>query len=366
MKANYFLPLLLSFILLFSSYGEIETEKANLNGRILYVGGSGPNNYTSIQDAIDDALLGDTIFVYSGVYYENVRIYKSINLIGENEETTIIDGRNGTAMEIVGSEINVSKFKIINSTGSFWEGGGIIITNGQNIFISRIIMEKSDGCCVFDSFRVVFEDCNFSNNIFGFWIRDSHHINITNTILSNNLGKKVNNNTYIGGDGIFILNSSHVRVENCLLYNNRLSGIDGRGASHIYVLNSTIDFGGIEIYHFGILFINTFNTFIENCFVSNSYYAIHLTETNNVSIYRCSVINNYIGFKLTRSRAVVQYNNIRDNEIGMHAFLSIVNARYNYWGSPLGPSRLFKLRGDKLVASFSKVFYFPWLTEEYE
>ncbi|MCJ2512728.1 MAG: S-layer protein, partial [Candidatus Thermoplasmatota archaeon] len=34
--------------------------------RVLYVGGTGPDNYTSIQGAVDAADLGDTVFVHSG------------------------------------------------------------------------------------------------------------------------------------------------------------------------------------------------------------------------------------------------------------------------------------------------------------
>ena len=62
------------------------------NGNTLYVGGTGPNNYTSIQDAIDNANEGDTVYVYdeSSPYYENVVIEKTINLIGEDRDTTII------------------------------------------------------------------------------------------------------------------------------------------------------------------------------------------------------------------------------------------------------------------------------------
>ena len=36
----------------------------NIDGDTLYVGGDGPNNYTTIQSAIDDAVDGNTVFVY--------------------------------------------------------------------------------------------------------------------------------------------------------------------------------------------------------------------------------------------------------------------------------------------------------------
>ena len=62
----------------------------------LYVGGSGPNNYTKIQDAINDASDGDTVFVYNDSipYYEHIIINKSINLIGEDKDTTIIAAKS--------------------------------------------------------------------------------------------------------------------------------------------------------------------------------------------------------------------------------------------------------------------------------
>lgn len=52
----------------------------------LYVGGSGPGNYSRIQDAIDDANYGDTVFAYAGIYYENITIYHMITVLGENKE----------------------------------------------------------------------------------------------------------------------------------------------------------------------------------------------------------------------------------------------------------------------------------------
>ena len=71
-----------------------ESHIIQYSGKTLYVGGSGEGNYTKIQDAIDDASDGDTVFVYddSSPYYENVIVDKSINLIGEDKETTVVDG----------------------------------------------------------------------------------------------------------------------------------------------------------------------------------------------------------------------------------------------------------------------------------
>ncbi len=71
-----------------------KSPMTNSNGKTLYVGGSGPGNYSSIHLAIYLASDGDTVFVYSGTYYirgSGITIDKSISLIGENRETTIID-----------------------------------------------------------------------------------------------------------------------------------------------------------------------------------------------------------------------------------------------------------------------------------
>ena len=47
-------------------------------GDTLYVGGNGPGNYSTIQEAIDDASDGNTVYVYddSSPYYENVEVDK--------------------------------------------------------------------------------------------------------------------------------------------------------------------------------------------------------------------------------------------------------------------------------------------------
>lgn len=84
----------------------------------LYVGGTGPNNYTTIQGAIDDARNRDTVFVYNGKYNETLIINKRIKLIGENTHNTIINSRNNmSAIKINSAFVKVKGFTIYSSSG---------------------------------------------------------------------------------------------------------------------------------------------------------------------------------------------------------------------------------------------------------
>ena len=90
------------------------------DGNTLYVGGDGSGNYSKIQDAIDDSSDGDTIFVFddSSPYYENLIINKSISLIGENKETTIIDGSGANNIVLIrlADYVQLRGFTIRNSS----------------------------------------------------------------------------------------------------------------------------------------------------------------------------------------------------------------------------------------------------------
>ena len=76
--------------------------------------------FQSVQDAIDFANEGDTIFVHNGEYLENIRINKSsIDLQGESKHTTIIDGIGSSrVIYIIGSWISISNFTITNCSDS--------------------------------------------------------------------------------------------------------------------------------------------------------------------------------------------------------------------------------------------------------
>ena len=67
-----------------------------------------PDQYSTIQEAINNAADWDTVFVKAGTYYEHVVVNKTLSLTGENRSTTIVDGnwtgvvinvtRNGVAI----------------------------------------------------------------------------------------------------------------------------------------------------------------------------------------------------------------------------------------------------------------------------
>jgi pectin methylesterase-like acyl-CoA thioesterase len=93
----YAISIVFIVLLVFPSQAQQSEEKplsSPLRGQWWYVGGEGPGNYTRIQDAIDAASSGDTVFMYHNLspYYENLEVNQSITLLGENETTTVIDG----------------------------------------------------------------------------------------------------------------------------------------------------------------------------------------------------------------------------------------------------------------------------------
>lgn len=105
-------------IILATSYSLTLADRTPLPTPIVtirYVGGLGPGNYTTILDAINDSSAGDTVFVYAGVYYEKFDYFTSLNLIGENRDTTIIDG-SGTGIIVNIWNSTISGFTIQNGT----------------------------------------------------------------------------------------------------------------------------------------------------------------------------------------------------------------------------------------------------------
>ena len=193
-----------------SSYPLSNTSANNNLVTILYVGGSGSVNYTKIQDAIDNASDGDTVYVYGGIYYENIVIYNPINMIGENKYTTIIDGNgNGDVVKISGVNwVNISGFSIRNG-GSEWEGSGIDIrqSNYTAITNNHIQSNLHYGIWLYlSSTNFISNNVITSNNACGMNIEE--HSN-NNTILNNNVSFNKNYGIHTSySEGNMILNNT--------------------------------------------------------------------------------------------------------------------------------------------------------------
>ena len=66
-----------------------EEEQGPFASRATLVVGPG-QTYTRIQDAIDNATAGDTVRVWAGMYNESVVVTKSLNIIGNGTDQTIL------------------------------------------------------------------------------------------------------------------------------------------------------------------------------------------------------------------------------------------------------------------------------------
>ena len=83
--------LVIVFLFLISLYcGCIEETPKKKISNIIYVDNNGNGDFKSIQDAINASINGNSIIVRPGTYNENLNINKSIKLIGDDKNTTII------------------------------------------------------------------------------------------------------------------------------------------------------------------------------------------------------------------------------------------------------------------------------------
>ena len=177
-----------------------------------------PDDYSTIQEAINHASDGDTVFVRAGTYIESVVINRTISLLGENRETTIIQAVAPTSYGVLVTSDNVT-FK------------GFTVCKSQLYGIQV----QSSGCHISDS--------NFSVESWGDGIfLDGRNAQVNDNVVVNNIvlnnydagivvwtsnGNRIESNILEDGSfGIFFMvNSSRNMVERNEIFSNSIVGI---------------------------------------------------------------------------------------------------------------------------------------------
>ena len=215
-------------------------------GKTWYVDDDGTSEYTSIQDAILNANSGDTIFVHEGIYNESkIDINITINLIGENRDTTTINVNNNIdGIYIRAHNVNVSGFLIKNANRA---GVNLYSNKSDNVNISNnIFTENAHGIHPYYQHKNLI----ISNNIF---INNSNGFTTVGCI-----NAKIHNNEFIENNwGMSIFLSSY-----CDIYLNNIT---------------TSKKLGIRLYG-----ISRFNTIHHNNFIDNEMnaYFVQLSMLN--------------------------------------------------------------------------------------
>jgi len=112
----------------------------------------GPADFSTIQAAINAASSGDIIYVFPGVYKEQVIMKDGVNLFGAGPDVTVIDG-GGVYDQVVtfsgSTGTIISGFKITGSSSyPLWTTSGILCSSGPLIIQNNIITENYGGITV--------------------------------------------------------------------------------------------------------------------------------------------------------------------------------------------------------------------------
>lgn len=256
-----------------------------------------PEDYPKIQWAIDAANAGDTIQVASGTYFEKVRITKSLSLIGEGPENTVItpDGTDGTAIitvvRVQADNVEIRGFAVKGGTyGIFlWYCSGTLLSN--NVMSGN----KWNFGVWGDSLSHFVHDIDPSNNVEGkpmcFWVNqhgkqvptDAGYVAIVNS--TNIVVKDVDltNNE----QGVLLVNTQRSLVENVTMFGNDEGIVLRTSNSNTVKMNNLISINWHAIYSLS----SHNNTFTGNT-IRNGTYGILTQHSDRNTFYHNNFIDN--------------------------------------------------------------------------
>lgn len=109
-----------------------------------------PDDYPTVQEGVNGADLGDRVYVRSGTYRENVVVNKTVSLLGESEENTIVDGSGeGNVVFVSASNVEIRGFTIQNGGKQPWTNWGacvqISVLSNNSIVQENILKNTTYG-----------------------------------------------------------------------------------------------------------------------------------------------------------------------------------------------------------------------------
>ena len=295
--------LLVFFVLLAVSSFSFHAEKKS-DTNTIYVDddnidgpwdGSMEHPFQYIQDGIDAAEDGDTVFVYEGFYSENLFINTSLTLQGEDRNTTIISAERSESyfdvISIASDEVCIFGFDIRDGDSGIYSerSYGITIENNR-------IHNNSDNGILLNDFSI---NCTIKNNVLqnnrykGVGIYDASYILVAGNHIEGN-----------GGDGIVVISSVNTTIS-ANTFNNNDSGLYILGGEDTYtkIAHNTFYLDGIRISG------SSNNSILKNRFEKASIgldlYNSHYNKCISNEFINCS---NY-GMKIWRSNRNIIKNN---------------------------------------------------------
>ncbi len=179
----------------------------SLAGRKIVV----PHDFPSIHAALGEADEGDTVFVSSGVYHENIAMADNVVLMGQDMLTTIIDGSRKGPCVIGADGGTITNFTIRNGTT------GILCKNTRPTIVRNLIIDnKGAGIHALVTLPDINNNIIYRNEWTGIFLESSRG---TRTSIDHNVMLE---NGYCA---IFCAHRTEVLVRNNILMENKQYGI---------------------------------------------------------------------------------------------------------------------------------------------
>lgn len=208
-----------------------------------------PEEEPTIQQGIDAAGSGDTVYILSGTYYERPAIIKSVTLMGESKQTTIIDGEGtGGVVTVRANNVNIHSLTMTNGRI------GLSIEHSDNCMIADNVMHHNSnwGINAGSVSGTVFADNEmYSNGHGGIYTSSTRNSIISGNSVHDHAGSEggirtswgsnnvtvERNNVYANEIGINIANDARYgTIKDNLVWGNAIGIRGGRGPSLGYTI----------------------------------------------------------------------------------------------------------------------------------